>query len=231
MACQPPIRVLIVDDHEVVRRGLSVFLSGYDDLELVGQAGDGVEALELSRQLRPDVVLMDLIMPDMDGSTATRLIRAELPDTRVVALTTFRDKELVHEMLTAGAAAFLYKDASVEELAEAIRQAHRGRSLVLAPAAAEALLTLITSPKPAPSTGADLTERERQVLTLLADGLTNRQIAHRLHFSESTAKQFVRSILAKLNVDSRTEAVALAMQQGILPGGPPDDRSDHYAPV
>lgn len=221
MSYPPRIRVLVVDDHEVVRRGLSVFLSGYDDLELVGQASDGAEALEMSRQLRPDVVLMDLMMPDMDGVTATRLIRAEAPDTRVVALTTFRDKELVQEMLAAGATAFLYKDASVEELADAIRQAHRGRSLVLAPAAAEALLTLITDPKQAPSpTGDDLTERERQVLALLADGLTNREIAHRLHVSESTAKQFVRSILVKLNVDSRTEAVALAMQQGILPGGP-----------
>ena len=216
MRSQRPIRVLLVDDHEIVRRGLAVFLDGFDDMELVGQAGDGEEALERCRELSPDVVLMDLVMPKMDGPTAIRKLQAQNPDVKVVALTTFRDKELVHETLQAGAVGYLYKDASVDELADAIRRAHAGNTVLLSPQAAEALLDLIENSDQPESTRGELTARERQVLALLVEGLTNRQIAHRLHVSESTAKQYVRAILSKLQVSSRTEAVAMAVQQKLL---------------
>lgn len=212
-----PIRVLLVDDHEIVRRGLAVFLEGFDDMELVGQAEDGEEAVQRCRELKPDVVLMDLVMPKMDGPTAIRTIRAQNPNVKVVALTTFRDKELVHETLQAGAVGYLYKDVSVDELANAIRRAHAGNSVLLAPQAAEALLDLIDAPsRTAEPSHPELSGREREVLALLVEGLTNRQIAHRLHVSESTAKQYVRGILSKLQVSSRTEAVAMAVQHNLL---------------
>ncbi len=216
------IRVLLVDDHEIVRRGLAVFLDGFDDMELVGQAGDGEEALERCRELSPDVVLMDLVMPKMDGPAAIRRLQEESPEVKVVALTTFRDKELVHETLQAGAVGYLYKDASVDELADAIRRAYAGSSVLLSPQAAEALLDLIAHGEQADAAPrAELTDRERQVLALLVEGLTNRQIANRMHVSESTAKQYVRGILSKLQVTSRTEAVAMAVQQDLLEDSPP----------
>ena len=214
---QRPIRVLLVDDHEIVRRGLAVFLDGFDDMELVGQAEDGDEAVQRCRELNPDVVLMDLVMPRMDGPTAIRAIRAQNPKVKVVALTTFRDNELVHDTLQAGAVGYLYKDASVDDLADAIRRAHLGNTIVLSPQAAESLLELIdASARKADPARPELSAREREVLALLVEGLTNRQIAHRLHVSESTAKQYVRSILSKLQVGSRTEAVAMAVQHRLL---------------
>jgi NarL family two-component system response regulator LiaR len=212
-----PIRVLLVDDHEIVRRGLAVFLEGFDDMELVGQAENGEEALERYRELEPDVVLMDLVMPTMDGPTAIRTLRAEYPKAKVVALTTFRDKELVHQTLQAGAVGYLYKDASVDELADAIRRAYAGNTVMLSSQAAEALLDLIHEGEQADqSPRGELTARELEVLALLVEGLTNRQIAYRLHVSESTAKQYVRGILSKLQVSSRTEAVAMAVQNNLL---------------
>jgi NarL family two-component system response regulator LiaR len=214
-----PIRVMLVDDHEIVRRGLAVFLGGFDDMELVGQAENGQEALERYRELEPDVVLMDLVMPTMDGPTAIRALRAEYPKVKVVALTTFRDKELVHQTLQAGAVGYLYKDASVDELADAIRRAYAGNTVMLSPQAAEALLDLIDEGEQSDEAPrGELTDRELEVLALLVEGLTNRQIAYRLHVSESTAKQYVRGILSKLQVSSRTEAVALAVQNNLLDG-------------
>lgn len=211
------IRVVLVDDHEIVRRGLVVFLDGFDDMELVGQAENGEEAVLLCRTLTPDVVLMDCVMPKMDGPSAIRAIREQSPKTKVIALTTFRDQELVHATLQAGAVGYLYKDASVDELADAIRRAHLGNTVVLSPQAAKALLDLIdTSRRQAEPARTELTVRERRVLALVADGQTNRQIARELHVSESTAKQYVRGILAKLQVSSRTEAVAIAVQQKLL---------------
>jgi len=212
-----PIRVMLVDDHEIVRRGLALFLEGFEDMELVGQAGDGEEAVRLCGEVQPDVALMDLVMPMMDGPAAIRRIRELYPAVKVVALTTFRDKELVHSTLQAGAVGFLYKDASIDELAGAIRRAYRGDAVMLAPQAAEALLDLIDArgqENERPAT--ELSAREQDVLALLVEGLTNRQIAYRLHVSESTAKQYVRGILSKLNVSSRTEAVAMAVQQGLV---------------
>jgi two-component system, NarL family, response regulator LiaR len=206
------IRVLIVDDHAVVRSGLSTFISAYDDLVLVGQAASGAEAVALAQQARPDVVLMDLILPEMGGTTATRLIREACPDIEVIALTNYRDADLVQEALKAGAIGYVLKDVSAEELAEAIRAAQAGRP-TLAPEAAQAL---INAANQGPRMGHDLTDRERQVLALMAAGRSNREIAGELVISRSTVKVHVSSILTKLDVETRTEAVGLATQHHLV---------------
>ncbi|MCC6190325.1 MAG: response regulator transcription factor [Anaerolineales bacterium] len=208
-----PIRVLIVDDHTVVRRGLADFLLAEGEaLALVGEARDGPEAVSLCRQLRPDVVLMDLVMPGMDGATATRHIREACPAIQVIALTSFREQDLVQGALKAGAIGYLLKNVSAAELASAIHAAHAGRP-TLAPEAAQALIRATQAPPPP---GHDLTPREREVLALMARGLNNTEIARRLVISASTAKFHVSSILSKLGVASRTEAVALAVQSHIV---------------
>lgn len=207
------IRVMIVDDHAVVRSGLSAFLSVYDDLELVGDVGSGKEAIQICSQLKPDVVLMDLVMPEMDGATATRLIRQVCPHIQVIALTSFREEELVQGVLKAGAIGYLLKNVSADELAAAIRSAYAGRP-TLAPEAAQVLIEATVSHPPA--VGGDLTEREREVLRLMVEGLTNNQIAERLIVSRSTVKFHVSSILSKMNVSSRTEAVAYALQNHLV---------------
>lgn len=212
MADQRPIRVMIVDDHAVVRSGLAAFLAAYDDLELVGEAGSGAEALALVEKLRPDVILMDLVMPDMDGASTTRLIRERHPNIQVVVLTSFPEEELVTRALQAGAISYLLKNASADELANAIRKAHAGRA-TLAPEAAQALIRSTTQP---PRLGHDLTEREREVLALMSRGLSNVEIAERLIISHSTVKFHVSNILSKLQATSRTEAVALAIEHGLI---------------
>lgn len=206
------IRVMIVDDHAVVRSGLAAFLLASDDLELVGEAGDGEEAVRLCAQIQPDVVLMDLVMPKMDGAAATRAIRECCRQAQVIALTSFKEEELVQGALQAGAISYLLKNVSAEELAAAIRAAHAGRS-TLAPEAAQALIHAATHPPPP---GHDLTLREREVLALLVEGLNNPEIARRLVVSQSTIKFHVSSILSKLGVASRTEAVALAVQHHLV---------------
>ena len=206
------IRVLIVDDHAMLRRGLVTFLLSFDDLELVGEAANGVEALRLCGQVQPDVVLMDLVMPNMDGATATRAIRQRYPQVQVIALTSFREEELVRGALEAGAIGYLLKNVPADELAEAVRAAHAGRP-TLAPEAAEALIQVTTHPPPV--LGQDLTPREREVLALMVDGLRNAEIAERVTVSPSTVKFHVSRILSKLNVSSRTEAVALALQHDL----------------
>jgi two-component system, NarL family, response regulator LiaR len=208
MSSEKPIRVMIVDDHAVVRSGLAAFLTVFEDLELVAQAGSGEEAVRLCRQVSPDVVLMDLVMPVMDGAAATQAIRAECPEIQVVALTSFREDDLVQGALQAGAISYLLKNVSADELANAIRAAHAGRS-TLAPEAAAALIHAATQP---PKPGFDLTLREKEVLGLMTKGLSNPQIAERLVVSQSTVKFHVSSILSKLGVSGRTEAVALALQ-------------------
>jgi len=206
-----PIRVLIVDDHAVVRSGLGAFLSVYDDLELVGEAGSGEEAVTVCGTARPDVVLMDLVMQGMDGAQATAAIRENCPEVQVIALTSFPEDDLVNRALQAGAIAYLLKNVSAADLADAIRAAHSGRS-TLAPEAAAAL---IRTTKAGPQLGHDLTAREREVLQLMCEGMSNSQIARALVISDATAKFHVSRVLAKLQVSSRTEAVAVALQQGI----------------
>jgi NarL family two-component system response regulator LiaR len=212
MSEREPIKIMIVDDHAVVRSGLAAFLSVYDDLVLVAEAGSGEEALRLCQQHDLDVVLMDLVMPGMDGATATRRMRDQCPDLQVVALTSFREDDLVQGALQAGAISYLLKNVGADELANAIRAANRGRA-TLAPEATEALIHAATRPK-APEY--DLTSREKEVLALLVEGLNNPEIAERLVVSRSTVKFHVSSILSKLDVGSRTEAVALALQEDLL---------------
>jgi len=204
---------MLVDDHTMVRRGLATFLKVFDDLELVGEAASGEAAIELCGQVLPDVILMDLMMPDMDGATATRLIRQKFPKVQVVALTSFKEEQVVKNALRAGAIGYLLKDVSADELAWAIRAAHSGRA-ILSPEVARALANDANQP---PVPGQDLTERERAVLALMVEGLNNTQIAGRLFVSPSTIKTHVSHILSKLGVASRTEAVALAMRYRLFP--------------
>jgi NarL family two-component system response regulator LiaR len=213
MTDNKPIRVMLVDDHTVVRSGLSAFLFAYDDLELVGEAPSGERAIQLCEQLQPDVVLMDLVMPGMDGATATGLIREKCPRIQVIALTSFKEQELVEGALQAGAIGYLLKDVSADELANAIRSAAAGKP-TLSPEAAQILIQSTRSP--AEKLGYDLTDREREVLALMVEGLNNNQIAERLVVSVSTAKFHVSSILSKLGVASRTEAVAVALQNKLV---------------
>jgi len=207
-----PIRVLLVDDHAVVRSGLAAFLLAFDDLELVGEAGSGEEAVRLCERLLPDVVLMDLVMPGMDGAAATQQIRQRVPHAQVIALTSFKEEELVHGVMRAGAIGYLLKNVTANELADAIRRAHAGRP-TLAPEAAQALIHAATQGQPL---GFDLTERERDVLALMVEGLSNNEIARRLVVSPSTAKFHVSNVLSKLGAKSRTEAVALALRENLV---------------
>jgi len=205
------IRVVIVDDHVLVRSGLEVVLGLFDDIELVGQAGDGDEAVRLCDELQPDVVLMDLVMPGTSGVEATRRILASRPGTKVVALTSFSDEDLIGETLRAGAIGYLMKNVSADQLADAVRSAHAGRS-TLAPEAADALVRSISAPRPSADA---LTAREREVLKLMADGLTNADIAERLVIGVATVKTHVSSIISKLGVSTRTEATATAIRRGL----------------
>jgi NarL family two-component system response regulator LiaR len=207
-----PIRVMLVDDHMMVRRGLATFLKVFDDLQLAGEAESGEAAIQLCAQVMPDVILMDMVLPVMDGATATRAIRQQFPQVQVIALTSFKEGELIKNALEAGAIGYLLKDVSADDLVRAIRAAHAGRA-TLSPDAAQALVETTSQP---PVPGLDLTEREREVLTLMIEGLNNTQIAGRLTVSPSTIKSHVSNILAKLGVASRTEAVTLALRNNIV---------------
>ena len=208
-----PIRVMLVDDHTMVRRGLAAFLKVFDDLELAGEAESGEAAIQVCADILPDVILMDMVMPDMDGAAATRAIRQQFPQVQVIALTSFKEGDLVKNALEAGAIGYLLKDVSADELVRAIRAAHAGRA-TLSPEAAQALVVTANQP---PAPGLDLTERELEVLALMVEGLNNTQIAGRLTVSSSTVKSHVSNILSKLGVASRTEAVTLALRSHLIP--------------
>lgn len=206
------IRVFIADDHNMVRKGLQTLLEEFDDLEVIGEASDGEAALNACREDCPDVILMDMLMPRMDGITATSKIREVCPQAQVIALTSFSDEANVQAALKAGVIGYLMKNVSGDELASAIRRAHEGQS-TLAPEAAQVLIKATTRP---PTPGHDLTERELEVLALMKEGLNNREIGERLVISGSTVKNHVSSILSKLGTTSRTQAVALAVEHRIV---------------
>lgn len=206
------IRVLTVDDHEILRGGIRFLLLAFDDIEVVGEAHSGEEALRLCQSVRPDVVLMDIMMSGMDGVEATEAIRARYPEVQVLALTSFYDTELVQRALRAGAIGYLLKGVSMDELANAIRMAKAGQPTL----AAEAVQALVETASVSSKPGSDLSEREREVLQLLADGLSNAEIADRLVVSVAAVKYHVSSILSKLGATNRTEAVTLAWQHDLL---------------
>lgn len=208
-----PIRVLLVDDHAVVRSGLAAFLMVFDDLEFVGEANNGREAVQRCAELQPDVVVMDLMMPEMDGAAATRAIRDRWPQIQIVILTSFKEDEMVQSALRAGAIGYLLKNASADDLAGAIRQAVAGRP-TLSPEAAQALIQASRSYYQA--SHYDLTDREKDVLRLMAEGLNNLEIAERLYVSRSTVKFHVSSVLSKLGAITRTEAVSIALQNHLV---------------
>jgi two-component system, NarL family, response regulator LiaR len=202
------IRVLIADDHYMVREGLKVLLSTHDDLEVVGEAADGVEAVERCRQLEPDVVLMDVLMPVMDGAEATAQIKEACPHVQVVALTSFVDAGLVQRVLDGGAISYLLKDARPEKLTQAIRDAYHGRGSI----DSSAMQALIHKED---DVGRDLTAREREVLALLAAGLSNNEIAERLTLSPGTVRLHVSNVLTKLGAPNRTTAAIIATKHGL----------------
>ncbi|MEQ8671647.1 MAG: response regulator transcription factor [Aggregatilineales bacterium] len=206
------IRIIIADDHNMVRKGLVVLLEEFDDIEVIGEAGDGEYALDFCKGQCPDVVLMDMIMPRMDGIEATKRIREACPETQVIALTSFSDEKNVEAALKAGAIGYLMKNISGDELATAIRRAAEGQT-TLAPEAAQVLIKATTRP---PAIGHDLTARELDVLALMIEGLNNREIGERLIISSSTVKNHVSNILSKLDTTSRTQAVALAVEHKII---------------
>ena len=206
------IQVLIADDHSVVRQGLRMFLSSDPELEIVGEARDGAEAVRLARQLRPDVVLMDLLMPVMDGIAATAAIRREVPDTEVVALTSVLEDAAVVDAVRAGAIGYLLKDTDAHELRRAIKAAAAGQ-VQLSPQAAARLLREVRTPE---KSAEPLTERETDVLRLLAQGKSNKEIARELHIAEQTVKTHVSHVLDKLGVPSRTQAALYAIRVGLV---------------
>lgn len=209
-----PIKVIIVDDHSVVRQGLRMFLALEEDIEILGEAGNGQEAVSMVQKLQPDVVIMDLLMPVMDGVTATEIIRREHPDTEVLALTSVLEDTQIVNAIRAGAIGYLLKDTQADELCRAIRAAAAGQ-VQLSPKVAERLMREIKTPKD-PLDEVQLTEREIDVLRLLAGGKANKEIAQELHISETTVKTHVSNILMKLGVPSRTQAALYAVRIGLV---------------
>lgn len=207
-----PIRVLLVDDHAVVRQGLRAFLQLQPDVDVVGEAGSGEAALRAAAAARPDVVLMDLVMPDGDGVDAIRALARVAPDARVLVLTSFADDGKVYAAMQAGAAGYLLKDVEPDQLADAIREVHRGRP-ALHPDVAALLMRRAVDPGAAAE---PLTPREREVLQLVVEGFANKQIARRLRITEKTVKSHVSNILQKLGVPDRTAAAVLAIRQGLV---------------
>lgn len=211
---EEPIKILVADDHPLIRQGLQVVIEAQPDLRLVGEAVNGGQAIQLAQALQPDIVIMDLKMPVMDGLAATREISQAVPQAQVLILTSFPDDENVYTAIKAGAVGFLLKDASAEYLLDAIRTVHRGES-VLHPAIARKLMREIKEPSRLPPTTDPLTAREIEVLACMAQGMSNRQIAQHLSVSVRTVSSHVRSILDKLHLANRTQAALYAVEQGI----------------
>lgn len=206
------IQVLLVDDHNVVRSGLATFLRAYEDLELVGEARNGLEALRLCQIKKPDVILMDLIMPEMDGIAATQAILHDYPEIKIIAMTSFDEEELVHGVLAAGAISYLLKNVTSDEMAKAIRDAVSGKS-TLSP---EAARVLVRATRPTKQPLFELTDREREVLDLVVQGHSNQQIAEALVITIATVKAHISNILSKLQVSSRAEAIAYAIKHKLV---------------
>lgn len=206
------IRVMIVDDHGMVRRGLAAYLLSAPDIEVVAEARDGQEAIRICEVEQPEIILMDLIMPELGGVAATRVIHNRWPEIQIIALTSYQEKELVQEALQAGAISYLLKNISGEDLAEAIRSSYAGRSML----AKEAVEALVRADQEENIIGRDLTLREREVLGYLKKGMTNPEIAQELSISRSTVKAHVSSILSKLQVSNRAEAIAFAIENHLV---------------
>lgn len=213
MTDQAPIRVLIVDDHPIVRDGLRNMLLAFDDLVLVGEADDGRAALACCQQNTPDVILMDIIMPGMDGILATRLIRKGYPEVKIIILSSYPEDVYVREALEVGVTGYLLKNTPIDAMANAIRSASSGQ-LTLAPEIAQALIRIERTPK---KPGSDLTEREREVLALIVEGLSNDEIAEKLVISPATARHHVSACIQKLEAANRAQAAALAIKYNLLP--------------
>ena len=212
METDNPIRVLIVDDHTMVRTGLATFLEVSDGLELIGEAGNGADALKFCEQAQPDVILMDLVMPELDGVAATQAIKARWPEIQVTALTSFQEGERVQDALKAGAISYLLKNVAMDELVQAIRAAYAGKSTM----AQEAVQALVQSSGPEPAAGFHLTPREFEVLELLVEGLNNPEISARLYISLGTTRTHVSNIFNKLGVSNRAEAITLALRNKLV---------------
>jgi NarL family two-component system response regulator LiaR len=210
------IRVLVADDHAIVRKGICALLATEPDIEVVGEAQDGREAIAQAGQLSPDVILMDLVMPCVDGLEAIRHITASQPEARILVLTSFAGSDKVFPAIKAGALGYLLKDSGPDELVRAIQQVHRGESS-LHPAIARKLLQELSEPAERGLDSDKLTGRENEVLQLVARGSSNRDISEQLAISEATVRTHMSNILAKLNVDSRTQAVLYALREGLVP--------------
>jgi two-component system, NarL family, response regulator LiaR len=211
-----PITVLIVDDHLLVRQGVRAFLETQPDIRVLGDAGSGNEAIQLATELVPDVVLMDLVMPGMDGVEATRLLRRTSPRSQVLVLTSYHQDEHIFPAIRAGALSYLLKDVSPVELADAVRKAARGEAVLHPRIAARVVQELHGARTEAFNPFSDLSEREMEVLRLIADGMGNGEIAQRLVISEKTVKSHVSNILSKLHVVDRTQAAVYAWREGVM---------------
>jgi len=212
MVSEIPIRVMIVDDHSMVRAGLATFLEVDDNLQLVAEASSGQEAIALCQQLRPDVVLMDLVMPDISGVEATRAIRDCCPETQVIVLTSFQEGEMVQDALQAGAISYLLKNVTMEDLTTAIQAAHLGRATL----AQEAVQALVQKAERSPDLQFELTPREYEVLELMVEGLNNPEISERLCISIGTTRTHVSNIFSKLDVNNRAEAITMALRNKLV---------------
>jgi NarL family two-component system response regulator LiaR len=220
MITSDKIRVLIVDDHQVVREGLRSFLDVLEDIELVGEAADGISAVEMVKQFSPDVVLMDLVLPKLDGIEATRQVKTTNPNTKVIVLTSFTEDEKVFPAIQAGASSYLLKDVSPESLIDAIRAAHHGEARLHPDITRKLMEQIIHPPNPIhPAHLDDLSEREKGVVRLVARGLSNHEIAQELVISERTVKTHISNILSKLHLNDRTQLAIYAIKNGLADAG------------